>query len=79
MAALTDGGSPRPAADEVAPQVYDELKRVAAAYMRRERPGQTLQATALVHEAVMGMSPATLKRRWSLARAWLFRELSDPQ
>jgi RNA polymerase sigma factor (TIGR02999 family) len=164
-------------AEELAPLVYDELRRVAAAYMRRERPGQTLQATALVHEAylrladagtpwndrrhfvgiaarsmrqilverarargaqkrwgalnrvsitdslqlaadpesmlpslddainrlekidpeqakivelryfagmsveeaadAMGMSPATLKRRWSLARAWLFRDLSD--
>ncbi|MCM3878803.1 MAG: sigma-70 family RNA polymerase sigma factor [Vicinamibacterales bacterium] len=164
-------------ADDLAPLVYDELRRVAAAYMRRERPGQTLQATALVHEAylrlavipgtpwndrrhfvgiaarsmrqilverarsrgaqkrwggmnrvsitdslqlaaepetmlpaldeaierlskidpeqarivelryfaglsveeaadALGMSPATLKRRWSLARAWLFRELS---
>jgi RNA polymerase sigma factor (TIGR02999 family) len=167
-----------PAAEDVAPIVYDELRRVAAAYMRRERPGQTLQATALVHEAylrlagvgtpwndrrhfvgiaarsmrqilverarargaqkrwgalnrvsitdslalasdpesmlpaldeaidrlgqidpeqakivelryfagmsvdeaaeAMGISPATLKRRWSLARAWLFRELSRP-
>ena len=167
-----------PAAEDVAPMVYDELRRVAAAYMRRERPGQTLQATALVHEAylrlagvgtpwndrrhfvgiaarsmrqilverarargaqkrwgalnrvsitdslalasdpesmlpaldeaidrleqidaeqakivelryfagmsveeaaeAMGISPATLKRRWSLARAWLFRELSGP-
>lgn len=165
-----------PKADEVAPVVYDELRRLAAAYMRRERPGQTLQATALVHEAylrlaqtgtpwndrrhfvgiaarsmrqilierarargaqkrwggmnrvsitdslalaadpetmlpaldealtkleqidpeqarivelryfagmsveeaadAMEMSPATLKRRWALARAWLFRELS---
>jgi RNA polymerase sigma-70 factor (ECF subfamily) len=167
-----------PAAQDVAPLVYDELRRVAAAYMRRERPGQTLQATALVHEAylrladvgtpwndrrhfvgiaarsmrqilverarargaqkrwgalnrvsitdslalasdpesmlpaleeaidrleridaeqakivelryfagmsvdeaaeAMGISPATLKRRWALARAWLFRELSGP-
>jgi RNA polymerase sigma factor (TIGR02999 family) len=157
------------------PLVYNELRRLAGAYMRRERPGQTLQATALVHEAflklagagapwtdrrhflgiaarsmrqilverarargaqkrwggmdrvtlsdaiaqghlgdamlpaldealdrleqidaeqariielryfvglsidetaeVLGMSPATLKRRWALARAWLFREL----
>jgi RNA polymerase sigma factor (TIGR02999 family) len=165
-------------ADALAPQVYDELRRIAAAYMRRERPGQTLQATALVHEAylrlagagtpwqdkrhfvgiaarsmrqilverarargaqkrwagldrvslsdslaiaaaeetmlpaldealerlaaidaeqarivelryfaglsieetadAMGISPATLKRRFSLARAWLFRELSGP-
>ncbi|MBI1874888.1 MAG: sigma-70 family RNA polymerase sigma factor [Acidobacteria bacterium] len=32
------------------PLVYDELRRLAAAYLRRERPGQTLQATALVHE-----------------------------
>jgi RNA polymerase sigma factor (TIGR02999 family) len=164
-------------ADALTPLVYDELRRLAAAYMRRERPGQTLQPTALVHEAYMrlaragtpwhdkrhfvgiaarsmrqilverarargaqkrwaglnrvslsdslaiaadpetmlpaldealtrleaidaeqarivelrffaglsieetadavGVSPATLKRRWSLARAWLFRELSD--
>jgi RNA polymerase sigma factor (TIGR02999 family) len=158
--------------------VYDELRRLAAAYMRRERPGQTLQATALVHEVylrlagagtawtdqrhfvgiaarsmrqilverarargaqkrwggmdrvslsdalavaadpegtlpaldealsrleqidpeqarivelryfagltieetadALGMSPATLKRRWALARAWLYRDLSGP-
>jgi len=167
-----------PPAEELAPLVYDELRRLAAAYMRRERPGQTLQATALVHEAylrlagagtpwrdkrhfvgiaarsmrqilverarargaqkrwaeldrvsltdalavaadpagalpalddaltrleqidpeqarivelryfaglsieetadVLGISPATLKRRWALARAWLFRDLSGP-
>lgn len=167
-----------PAAPDLFPVVYHELRRLAAAYMRRERPGQTLQPTALVHEvfvrlagagtpwhderhfvgiaaramrqilverarargaqkrwgglnrvsvseslaaaadpegmlpaldealtrleqfdpeqarivelrffvglsveeaaASLGISPATLKRRWSLARAWLFRELSDP-
>jgi len=33
------------------PLVYDELRRIAASYLRHERPGQTLQATALVHEA----------------------------
>ena len=170
--------NPPPAdADELLPAVYNELRRLAGAYMRRERPGQTLQATALVHEAYMrlagagrpwtdrnhfvgiaarsmrqilverarargaqkrwggmdrvsltdalvkgahedrmlpaldealsrlevvdpeqarivelryfaglsveeaagalGMSPATLKRRWALARAWLFRDLSE--
>jgi RNA polymerase sigma-70 factor (ECF subfamily) len=163
--------------DELTPIVYRELRRIAAGYIRRERPGQTLQATALVHEAYMrlagagtpwtderhfvgiaarsmrqilverarargaqkrwaeldrvtlsaslaaatdpeamlpaidealarletidaeqarivelryfmglsieetadalGISPATLKRRWALARAWLFRELSS--
>ena len=170
-----------PGADEFAEQVYQELRRLAGAYMRREAPGQTLQPTALVHEAYLrlagagtpwndrrhfigiaarsmrqilverarargalkrwgnlnrvslaeslaaagadgntdllpaldealsrlelidpeqarivelrffagltveeaadslGLSPATLKRRWSLARAWLFRELSSSQ
>jgi RNA polymerase sigma-70 factor, ECF subfamily len=167
-----------PPAEALAPLVYDELRRIAAHYMRGERPGQTLQATALVHEAylrlanagtpwhdkrhfvgiaaramrqilvekarargaqkrwaaldrvtltdalalaapetamlpaldealtrleaidpqqarlvelryfaglsieeaaeALDISPATLKRRWALARAWLFRELSDP-
>jgi RNA polymerase sigma factor (TIGR02999 family) len=171
------GDPERPEAGQLVPVVYNELRRLAAAYMRRERPGQTLQATALVHEAylrlagagrpwtdrnhflaiaarsmrqilverarsrgaqkrwagmdrvtltdslvsgtnadamlpaldealsrleqldpeqarivelryfvglgieeaadALGMSPATLKRRWALARAWLFRELSD--
>lgn len=35
------------------PIVYDELRRLAAAYMRRERPGQTLQPTALVHDVYL--------------------------
>ncbi len=163
--------------NDLTPVVYRELRKIAAGYLRRERPGQTLQATALVHEAylrlagagtpwtderhfvgiaarsmrqilverarargalkrwaglnrvtltaslaaaadpevilpaidealerlekidaeqarivelryfmglsiedtaaALGMSPATLKRRWALARAWLVRELSD--
>jgi RNA polymerase sigma-70 factor (ECF subfamily) len=165
-------------AGRLAPLVYDELRRIAAHFIRGERPGQTLQATALVHEAylrlatagtpwhdkrhfvgiaaramrqilverarargaqkrwagldrvtltdalavaapdaamlpaldealtrleaidpeqarlvelryfaglsieeaaeALSMSPATLKRRWALARAWLFRELTGP-
>ena len=39
------------AASQLMPLVYDELRRLAASYLRRERKGQTLQATALVHEA----------------------------
>jgi RNA polymerase sigma factor (TIGR02999 family) len=39
------------AADELLPLVYDELRKLAAARMAREAPGQTLQPTALVHEA----------------------------
>src|SRR5512139_3877997 len=43
-------GQPQ-AAEELLPLVYDELRRIAAAKMAREQPGQTLQPTALVHEA----------------------------
>jgi RNA polymerase sigma-70 factor, ECF subfamily len=39
--------------DSLLPIVYQELRRLAAAYLRRERPGQTLQPTALVHEAYL--------------------------
>ena len=38
------------------PLVYDELRRLAASYIRNEKPGQTLQATALVHEAFLRLS-----------------------
>ena len=38
------------------PLVYDELRRIAASYMRRERPGQTLQATALVNEVFVRLA-----------------------
>ena len=44
--------------DALAPRVYDELRRIAAAYIRRERPGQTLQATALVNEAYLRLAGA---------------------
>ena len=39
------------AAAEILPQVYDELRRLASAKLSHEKPGQTLQATALVHDA----------------------------
>jgi RNA polymerase sigma factor (TIGR02999 family) len=44
------------ALDQLTPAVYDELKRLAAHHMRRERPGHTLQSTAIVHEAWMRLS-----------------------
>src|ERR687889_2818248 len=43
----------RQSADSLLPIVYQELRRLAASYLRRERPGQTLQPTALVHEAYL--------------------------
>ena len=39
--------------DELLPQVYDELRKLAAAKLASEKPGQTLEATALVHEAYL--------------------------
>lgn len=44
--------------DAASAAVYTELKRIAASYMRRERPGQTLQPTALVHEAYLRLADA---------------------
>ena len=44
-------GGNRAAVDALTPLVYHELKRIAGAQLRSERPGHTLQATALVHEA----------------------------
>src|SRR5438128_8620478 len=41
------------AAEQLLPLVYDELRKLAAAQMAREKPGQTLTATALVHEAYL--------------------------
>ena len=41
------------AADELLPMVYEELRQLASARLKQEKPGQTLQATALVHEAYL--------------------------
>ena len=46
-------GGNRAAVDELTPLVYKELKRIAGGQLGRERPGHTLQATALVHEAYL--------------------------
>jgi len=48
-------GGDSSAMDQLFPLVYDELRRLAARYMSQERPGHTLQATALVHEAYLRM------------------------
>jgi RNA polymerase sigma factor (TIGR02999 family) len=56
-------GDPKAAA-ELLPLVYDELRRLAAARMAEEKPGQTLQATALVHEAYVRLVRGTRPRDW---------------
>jgi RNA polymerase sigma factor (TIGR02999 family) len=53
------------AAEQLLPLVYDELRRLAAQRLARERPGQTLQATALVHEAWLRLVKGEVAQRWN--------------
>jgi RNA polymerase sigma factor (TIGR02999 family) len=53
------------AADQLLPLVYDELRRLAAARLKQEKPGQTLQATALVHEAYVRLVNASEAQHWN--------------
>ena len=53
------------AAEQLLPLVYDELRRLAAAHLADEKPGQTLQATALVHEAYLRLVGGSQPREWN--------------
>jgi RNA polymerase sigma factor (TIGR02999 family) len=53
------GDGQQEALDQLLPLVYDDLRRVAAGYMRRETPGHPLQPTALVHEAYVRLVDQT--------------------
>ena len=57
-------GDPR-AADQLLPLVYDELRRLAAQKMAQENPGQTLQATALVHDAYLRLVDVEKAQHWN--------------
>jgi RNA polymerase sigma factor (TIGR02999 family) len=60
-----DHGDAR-AADALLPLVYDELRRLAASKLAHEKPGQTLQATALVHEAFLRLlGPGGSEQPWN--------------
>lgn len=52
------------AAGELLPLVYDELRKLAAQRLAQEKPGQTLQATALVHEAYVRLVDAEQVQKW---------------
>lgn len=53
------------AAEQLLPLVYDELRKLAAAKMAQEKPGQTLQATALVHEAYIRLVDVEKAQHWN--------------
>jgi RNA polymerase sigma factor (TIGR02999 family) len=56
-------GDPR-AAERLLPLIYEELRKLAAAKLAQEKPGQTLQATALVHEAYVRLVGADHAKEW---------------
>src|SRR5947207_4849569 len=59
-----ESGDPQ-VAEQLLPLVYDELRKLAAAKLNQEKPGQTLQATALVHEAYLRLvGPVAPEKPW---------------
>jgi RNA polymerase sigma factor (TIGR02999 family) len=63
LSAIEDGDAH--AADQLLPLVYEELRRLAAEKLAQERPGQTLQATALVHEAYVRLVDTKKAQHWN--------------
>ena len=70
-----DGGDPH-AADQLLPLLYDELRQLAAQKLAHEKPGQTLQATALVHEAYLRLVGADPQAKWN-TRAHFFAAAAE--
>ncbi len=64
---MVEEGDPS-AAEALLPLVYDELRRVASEKLAQEKPGQTLQATALVHEAWLRLVSVDYVQNWSCRR-----------
>src|SRR5215471_18858121 len=58
-----EGGDPH-AAEQLLPLVYDELRKLAAQKLAQEKPGQTLEATALVHEAYLRLVDSKKACHW---------------
>src|SRR5580693_8672024 len=64
MLSAIDQGDPH-AAEQLLPLVYEELRKMAAQRLAAEKPGQTLQATALVHEAYVRLVDVELRQHWN--------------
>jgi RNA polymerase sigma factor (TIGR02999 family) len=62
-----ESGEPH-AAEQLLPLVYDELRRLAAQKLAQEKPGQTLEATALVHEAYLRLVDTQKAQHWKSRR-----------
>jgi RNA polymerase sigma factor (TIGR02999 family) len=59
-----EGGNPQ-AAEQLLPLVYEELRKLAAQKLAQEKPGQTLEATALVHEAYLRLVDTEIVQHWN--------------
>jgi RNA polymerase sigma factor (TIGR02999 family) len=70
-----ESGDPT-ASEQLLPLVYDELRRLAAQRIAHEKPGQTLQATALVHEAYLRLADGQQVRHWN-SRAHFFAAAAE--
>ena len=64
-----EAGDPH-AAEQLLPLVYDELRKLAAEKVAQERPSQTLQATALVHEAYLRLVDVEKVQHWDSRGLW---------
>ena len=64
MLSQIESGDPA-AAEQLIPLVYDELRKLAAARLAHEQPGQTLQATALVHDAYLRLVDVEQAQHWN--------------
>jgi hypothetical protein len=63
LSAIEQGNCQAP--EQLLPPVYDELRRLAAEKMAHEKPGQTLQAAALVHEAYLRLVDVQKAQHWN--------------
>src|SRR6516165_7273526 len=64
------------AAEQLLPLVYEELRKLAAQKLAQEKPGQTLQATALVHEAYLRLVDTEQAQHWN-GRTHFFRAAAE--
>jgi RNA polymerase sigma factor (TIGR02999 family) len=74
LSAIEEGDSH--AADQLLPLVYDELRKLAAQKLAQEKPGQTLEATALVHEAYLRLVDVEKAQHWN-SRAHFFTAAAE--
>src|SRR5262249_39847609 len=70
-----EGGDPH-AAEQLLPLIYQELRQLAAQKLAQEKPGQTLQATALVHEAYIRLVDVEKVQHWD-SRAHFFAAAAE--